>query len=263
MGKTLLSMLLTVALLIRNRTPRIVDADLQKRHQLPFPDRVTSIDIDQLEALEQDPLALARVFAAIPRAAREAGSSSCTDVVLDTAATWHGPVIKYAAEIRLVETVKKLNGELMFLVPFTADADAILLAVDTAQKIEQLLPGAELVFVINGHPQAPRFDLPALQSVQDELKRLFDGHRQIRLPAIHEKFWGNFERAGMAVLDVSSADPADLIDIAKADVDTVAMMQGRVEAWMNTFLKEVQPLLEFGDGAKHYFGRVIHVAVRR
>ena len=54
----------------------------------------------------------------------------------------------------------------------------------------------------------------------------------------------------MSVLDVSSADPADLIDIAKADVDTVAMMQGRVEAWMNAFMKEVQPLLEFGDGTK-------------
>lgn len=52
------------------------------------------------------------------------------------------------------------------------------------------------------------------------------------------------------MLDVSSADPADLIDIAKADVDTVAMMQGRVEAWMNAFMKEVQPLLEFGDGTK-------------
>lgn len=82
------------------------------------------------------------------------------------------------------------------------------------------------------------------------LNYIFGRHRQIRLPAIHEKFWGNFERAGMSVMDVSSADPADLIDIAKADVDTVAMMQGRVEAWMNVFLKQVQPLLEFGDGAK-------------
>jgi len=140
---------------------------------------------------------------------------------------------------------RKSERALAFSGFITADADAILLAVDTAQK-----PGAELVFVINGHPQVPRFDLPALQSVQGELKRLFGNHSQIRLPAIHEKFWGNFERAGMSVLDVSSADPADLINIAKADVDTVAMMQGRVEAWMNVFMKEVQPLLEVGDGAK-------------
>lgn len=190
-GKTLLAMLLTVALLIQNRTPRIVDADLQKRLQFLFPDYVTSVDIDQFEALEQDPLALARAFAAVPQAARAAAASVCTDVIVDTAATWHAAVIKYCAEIRLPETVKKLNGELVFLVPLTADADAILLAVDTAQKIEQLLPGAELVFVINGHPQVPRFDLLALQSVQGELKRLFANHSQILLPAIHEKFWGN------------------------------------------------------------------------
>jgi len=249
-GKTLLAMLLTVALLIRNRTPRIIEADLQKRLDLLFPDRVTTIDIDQLEALEEDPLALARVFAAIPQAAREAGAASCADVIVDTAATWHQPIIKYAAEIRLAETVKQSDGALVFLVPFTADADAILLAVDTAQKIEQLHPKTELVFVINEHPQKPRFDLPALKSVQNELKRLFTDHRQIRLQAIHEKIWGNFERANLSVLDVSIADPADLIDVAKADVDTVAMMQGRVEAWTNTVFKEFEPLLDFRDESK-------------
>jgi hypothetical protein len=248
-GKTLLAALLTVALLLQKRSPRIVEADLQKRLQLLFPGRVTIIDIDRLEALEEDPLALARVFAAIPQAAREAASAIGADVILDTAATWHLPIIKYASEIQLPEQVMALNGELVFLVPLTADADAILLAIDTAQKIEQLLPKAELVFVRNEYPQPPRFDLPALLNVQDELKRLFRDHRQIRLPAIHEKIWGNFERAGMSVLDVSAAAPSDLIDVAKADVDTVVLMQGRVEAWMNSFIEEVQPLLHFRDGS--------------
>lgn len=61
-GKTLIAMLLTVALLLRNRTPAIVEADLQKRLHLLFPDLVTTIDIDQLDALAEDPLALARAF---------------------------------------------------------------------------------------------------------------------------------------------------------------------------------------------------------
>jgi cellulose biosynthesis protein BcsQ len=82
-GKTLLSMLLTVALMLRERTPRIIEADLQRRLRLLFPERVTTIDIDQVEALENDPLAVARAFAAIPQAAREAALATGVDVILD------------------------------------------------------------------------------------------------------------------------------------------------------------------------------------
>ena len=57
--------------------------------------------------------------------------------------------------------------------PLTADADAVLLAVDTAQMIEKLLPKTEIIFVRNGRYGPIRFDLPALKSVKPELKTLF------------------------------------------------------------------------------------------
>ena len=223
---------------------------MQKRLHLLFPERVTTVDIDKIEAMESDPLAVARAFAAIPQAAREVASKTGTDVILDTAATWHQPIIRYAAEIRLPDQVKASGGELVFLVPMTADADAILLAVDTAQKIEQLLPGTALVFVLNEHPQPIRFDLPALNSIQREIKRLIAQHRSLRLPAIHQKIWGPFERANLSVVDVSAADPADLVDVAQTDIDTISLMQGRVDTWMNLVLKEMRPLLNFREGSK-------------
>lgn len=247
-GKTLVAMLLTVALLLRNRTPAIVEADLQKRLHLLFPDLVTTIDIDQLDALAEDPLALARAFSAIPKAVRDAAAKK-TDVIVDTAATWHQPIIKYSAEIRLTEKVAELGGKLVFLVPVTADTDAILLAIDTAEKIEQLLPQAELIFVINEHPHAVVFDIAAVNSIHgaDKVKRLLSDHRQVRLREIPQKIWGNFERANMSVLDVSSADANDLIEIARADVDTIELMQGRVAQWLNSFIAEMQPVLQFRD----------------
>lgn len=247
-GKTLIASLLTAALLLRDRAPAIIEADMQRRLELLFPKFVQLIDIDQLDALAEDPMALARAFAAIPQAARDAADKR-RDVVIDSAATWHLPLIKYVAEIKLGAKIRALNGELIFLIPVTADADAIILGLETAEKIEQLVPDAEVVFVLNQHPHAVRFDIPAVSTVYgaEKAKRLLGSHRQVRLQSVPDKIWGNFERSNMSVLDVATADASDLIGVAEADVDTVEIMQGRIQSWLNSFLDEMQPLLQFRD----------------
>jgi CobQ/CobB/MinD/ParA nucleotide binding domain len=248
-GKTTISMLLAAILLLEGRTPTILEADLQNRLNLLFPDLVTTVDIDQLDALADDPLALARAFSSIPRAVRTAAVTR-TDVIVDSAATWHEPIIKYCARIDLGEKVAALGGKLVFLLPVTADTDSIILAIGAGRKIESLLPRAELIFVINEYPHTVAFDTPAVNSVYgtDEINRLLTHHRQVRLRSISQKIWGNFERANMSVLDVSDANPTDLMKIADADVDTTEIMQGIVQGWLNSFTAEMQPVLQFANG---------------
>ena len=245
-GKTLVAMLLAVALILRNRTPTILEADMQRRLPLLFPDLTTTIDIDQLDALADDPMALARAFSAIPKAVRDAAAKK-SDVIVDTAATWHLAIIKYVAEIKLTAKVAKLGGKVVFLVPVTADTDAVLLAIETAEKIEQLVPMAELIFVLNAHPHSVMFDLPAVNAIHgaDKVNRLLRNHRQVRLREMPQKIWGHFERHNMTVLDVISADANDLLEIACADPDTVELMQGRVAQWFNSFVAEMEPVMQF------------------
>jgi hypothetical protein len=243
-GKTLLAALLTTALLKLGRPPLLVQADIQRRLDALFPDLTTTINIDKLEELEKNPLALARAFAAIPTTMRICAAGE-RDEIVDTAATWHTPIVRYCAEIRLAEKVAALRGRLIFLVPTTADTDSLLLAVDTAQMIETMVPMAQLVLVLNAHPTSVSFDVPDVikKFGKAELQRVLKAHRQIVLPAISPAIWGVFERANLSPIDVIASDPKDLMALVRADIDTIEIMQGRVEKWLNGFIAGANKIL--------------------
>jgi hypothetical protein len=244
-GKTLLASLLTTALLKLGRPPLLVQADIQRRLDSLFPDLTTTINIDKLEELEQNPLALVRAFAAIPTTMRICAADG-RDEIVDSAATWHTPIVRYCAEVRLAEKVASLHGRLVFLVPTTADTDSLLLAIETAQMIETLVPMAQLVLVLNAHPTPVTFDVPDVMKKfgKSELQRLLKAHRQIVLPAISPAIWGVFERANLSAMDVIAADPKDLMTVVRADIDTVEIMQGRVEKWLNAFIVQASTILQ-------------------
>ena len=170
---------------------------------------------------------------------------------MDTAATWHTQTIRYCAEARLPGKIAALGGKRTFLVPVTADADSVSLAVGTALQIERLLPSAEFVFVLNDHPERVVIDLEAVKAQygEAEIKRLLQETPQIRLPTISQKIWGNFERANLSAIDVIAADVQELTAIADADVDTTEVMQDRIGAWLNAFSKEISPLLRFRESS--------------
>lgn len=167
------------------------------------------------------------------------------DEIVDTAATWHTPIVRYCAEVRLAEKVTALRGRLIFLVPTTADTDSLLLAVETAQMIETLVPMAQLVLILNAHPTPVTLDVPDVikKFGKSELQRLLKKHRQIILPAISPAIWGVFERANLSAVDVITADPKDLMPVVRADIDTVEIMQGRVEKWLNAFIAQASTIL--------------------
>lgn len=242
-GKTLLATLLTTTFIASGRPPLLVQADLQRRLDAHFPELTATIDINALENIDEDPLALVRAFALIPKTMRVCAEGN-RDQVVDVAATWHKPIIRYAAEIGLAEKVAALGGKLVFLCPTTADSDSLALSVETAQMIEALVPVAQIVFVRNDYPAPVTFDAPDLirRFGKTDLRRILGDHHHMALPAISPSIWGKFERAALSPVDVVNADPGDLISIAGADVDTVELMQHRVEKWLNEFIAQAETI---------------------
>lgn len=243
-GKTLLAVLLATLLLRLNRPPLLLQADIQRRLDALYPDLTSTISIDKLDELANDPLALVRAFSAIPARMRECAAAA-RDLIVDTAATWHSPIIRYAAEIRLAEKTAALKGQLTFMVPTTADVDSMALAIETLRMIERLVPTSRTFVIMNCYPEPPDFEVPALQKHfgRNEVQRLLKRHAQIKLPPISPKIWGQFERANLTPLDVIAAEPAELTEVAGDNVDTVEVMQGRVAAWLNLFSVEAKSLL--------------------
>ena len=154
------------------------------------------------------------------------------------------PIIRYCAEIGLAEQVAALHGKMAFLLPTTADSDSLLLAIEAAQTIEALVPAASIVFVRNSYPTKVSFDVSDVTNRfgKAEVQRLLNEHRQMVMPAISPGIWGIFERANLSPTAVITADPAELMSVAAADVDTVRIKQRRVEKWVNLFIEQAKQI---------------------
>jgi hypothetical protein len=248
-GKTLLTSLLATTLLQAGRAPVLVQADTQRRLDALFPDLTTTIDINLLDELANDPLAVAKAFSPIPKGMRIAAHNH-GDAIVDVAATWHTPVIHYCAQVSLAKKAIDLGGRLLFLLPTTADVDAVMLTIETVKMIETLVPLAKIILVRNAHPAHVDF---LVQDVvkkfgKTDVQRILKSYNIITLPAISPTVWGYFERANLSPLDVIAADPKDLVSVMRTDVDTVEIAQAMVESWMNTFIQQTKTVFAFRHG---------------
>lgn len=239
-GKSLLATLLATIFGTFGNPPLLVQADMQKRLEELFPETIT-IDINALENIDDDQLALVRAFSPIPASMRICAANR-RDQIVDVAATWHKPIIRYCAEIDLARQVAELGGKLVILCPTTADSDSLALTIETVQMVERLVSAAEIVFVRNNYPARVAFNVPELVKLfgKSELKRILEAHHHMTIPAINPSIWGKFERAGLNPAEVIDAEAASLMSIADADVDTVHVMQGRVERWLNEFQAQAE-----------------------
>ena len=240
-GKTLLAAMLAAYLLRLGRPPLLIEADVQRRLHALYPALTVPVNINCWEEMQQDPLALARAFARIPEVARVCAAAG-RDQLVDTAATWHTPIIEYCAEINLAQLVQDLGGRLVFLLPITADLDSMNLMIGTIRMIEALLPAAKIVPVRNAYQGVPEIWSPALVEKfgQTELKRISKKHPAIAFPAISPIIWGPFERANLSVIDVIAGDPKKLMAITKTDQDTTAIMQCRIADWANRAFEQLE-----------------------
>ncbi len=109
-GKSLAAELLALFLQSLGFEVQIFSADVQQRLTAKLGDRVVTIDTDLLEAAAEDPLAFLRAFLPVSQAVtRSATDQSC--VLLDTAATWDVPTIKYLHDMGFDRSVAQSGGD--------------------------------------------------------------------------------------------------------------------------------------------------------
>jgi hypothetical protein len=252
-GKTFFSELITLLLQAAGYQVQVFSADVQRRLFAKLGDKVVTLDTDLIERSADDPLALLRAFSpfsqAVTRSVENGGS-----IVLDTAATWDVPTIKYIRDIRLDQTVAEGGGQLLITLVTTSNRDAMRAMISSTETVRAVLPLARIVWVLNERVGAvfpPDFDARLLGLDPQQLADMRAGVTEIILSRMDDRIWQPVDRAGVNLVDVVTADPSTLarlwVDHAGNRLDplSAAVVQRRLAAWIAAMMEAASQAVGF------------------
>ena len=251
-GKTISSEFFTLFLQSVGCEVHVFSADVQRKLSAKLGDQVVTLDIDP-EAAADDPLALLRAFSPLSQGvARSAKDGS--SLVLDTAATWDVPMLKYFCDLGLDKVVTKSGGELVLGLVTTSNIDAIRAMISNTAKARLALPLARIVWILNERVGAvfpSDFDARLLDLDPQQLLEMRASVTEIILPRMDDRLWQPVERAGMNLVEFVEADPANLAglwlghDGKCLDPDSAAVVQRRVALWIAALMEAASQALRF------------------
>lgn len=252
-GKTLFSEL--VALILRSLGCRvqIFSADVQAKLAVKLGD-VTTIDTDLLDAAD-DPLALLRAFSPLSNAIAQAAAGGGS-IVLDTAATWDVPVVRFLREMGLDGVVAEGGGQMIVALVTTSNRDAMRSLARTTDLVRAALPLARPVWVLNervGSVFPAGFDPILLDLEPEQFARMRAGVSEIVLPRMDDRLWQPVDRSGLNLVDFVTADPTKLaglwVDAAGRQLDrlSAAAVQRRIASWIAKMMEHASRGLRFPE----------------
>jgi hypothetical protein len=239
-GKTFFAELITLILQAAGYEVQVFSADVQRRLIAKL-DAVVTLDTDLINVTADDPLALLRAFSPLSRGiARSVEKGGC--VVLDTAATWDLPTLKYLRDMRLDQVVTESGGQLLITLVTTSNLDAMRAMTASTEIIRTALPTARILWILNervGPVFPPDFDATLLGLDSQRLAEMRASLTEIVLPRMDDRLWQPVDRTpGLNLVKVVTADPADLaklwVDRAGNPLDplSAAVVQRRVATWI-------------------------------
>ncbi|MGY0575699.1 hypothetical protein ACTGJ9_035550 [Bradyrhizobium sp. RDM12] len=251
-GKTLFSELVALILRSLGCTVQVFSADVQGRLAAKLGGGVTMIDIDLLDAPD-DPLALLRAFSPLSRAIDQAAESGGS-IVLDTAATWDKPVVRFLCDMGLDKLVADGGGQMIVALVTTSNRDAMRALATTTDLVRAALPLAQPVWVLNERVGAvfpADFDPGLLDLEPDHFAKMRAGVSEIVLPRLDDRLWQPVDRTGLNLIDFVTADPAKLaalwVDAVGRPLDrlSAAAVQRRIASWIAKMMEEASRGLRF------------------
>ena len=186
---------------------RLVQIDDQTRLPALYPGQVTTVPLATLDELRRDPSTLVSVFDPLYAAIEQ----SVTDGVI-TLVDVGGPqqmvLEQYLGLVDIDADLTEAGLRTLWVVPTTAEQEAIRGAVRTARAVGRVLPSAQRVLVLNERDGPFRFypGSPTDCIWRDDLEPLCQELGSVCLPAIAPGSWQPFEAAGRRFTDVVSAD---------------------------------------------------------
>ncbi len=253
-GKTLFSELVTLILRSVGYQVRVFTADVQQRLLAKLGDDVITIDTDLLDAASDDPLAVLRAFSPLTNAIAHSAENSGS-LVLDTAATWDVPVLRYLRDLHLDRVVTESGGQLIIALVTTSNLDAMRAMTASTELVRGALPLARPVWVLNervGTVFPSDFDPQLLDLEPEQFARMRAGVSEIVLPRMDDRLWQPVDRTpGLNLVKFVTADPARLAplwaDRAGNPLDrlSAAVVQQRIASWIAAMMEAAHQALGF------------------
>ncbi|UQR60782.1 hypothetical protein LRP30_27775 [Bradyrhizobium sp. C-145] len=250
-GKTLFSELMVLILRSLGCNVQIFSADVQQRLAAKL-GSVTTIDTDLLDAPD-DPLALLRAFSPLSHAIDQAAESGGS-IVLDTAARWDVPVVRFLRDVGLDKVVADGGGQMIVALVTTSNRDAMRALATTTDLVRAALPLARPVWVLNervGTVFPADFDPGLLDLEPEHFAKMRAGVSEIVLPRMDDRLWQPVDRRGLNLVNFVTADPTKLaalwLDASGRPLDrlSAATVQRRIANWIAKMMEEASRGLRF------------------
>lgn len=206
-GKSFVTALAADLLDVAGIAPRIVQIDEQERLPALYPDRVTTVSLASMDDVRRDPGAIVAAFDPL-YAAIEESIADHVPTVVDIGGPQQTAVEEYCGLVDLDADLVEAGISAVWLVPATAEPEAMRAAVRTSAAIQRVLPSVRRTLILNERDGNFRFypGSPADRIWGAELKALIETVVSARIPAIAPGSWAPFEAAGKRFVDVVAAE---------------------------------------------------------
>lgn len=232
-GKSFITTILTDLMEVRGTTAAIVQIDDQDRLPGLFPGRVTTVVPATLDDLRRDPAAIVAAFDPL-YSAFERTLADRVPLLVDIGGPQQTVIEEYLALVDLDADLIEAGVTARWLIPATAEPEAMKGAVRTAQAIGRVLPSAQRRVVLNRRDGPFRFypNSPADRVWKEQLQPLCLELGQIDVPAIAAGSWQPFEAAGKRPVDVVGADIDEIRGWTGRSRPAAKVLRGDVAAFL-------------------------------
>lgn len=206
-GKSFVTALAADLLEVAGIVPRIIQIDEQERLPGLYPDRVTTVSLARMDDVRRDPGAIVAAFDPL-YAAIERTIGDRIPTIVDIGGPQQTAVEEYCGLVDLDADLAEAGLDAVWLVPATAEPEAMRGAIRTEGAIARVLPSIRRALVLNERDGNFRFypGSPADRIWSAEVKPLTEKIAATRLPAIAPGSWAPFEAAGKRFVDVVAAE---------------------------------------------------------
>jgi hypothetical protein len=243
-GKSLIAAINVDLMEVYGHQARIVQVDDQNRLPKLYPGRVTSVMPASMDDVRRDPAAIVETFDPV-YAAFEKTAADSVPTVLDFGGPQQAAGEEYFALIDLDEDLVSAGLTCTWLIPTTAEPEAMRSTVKTAGNIGRILPSVNRVIVLNHRDGPFRFypGSPADVIWRDELEPLCAQLGAVKLPAISAGSWAPFEMAGKRFIDVIGADIPQIREWTGRSHPAAKVIRGDVASFVAAADAALSPIL--------------------
>lgn len=232
-GKSFITTVLADLMEVDAIAATIAQIDDQNRLPALYPGRVTTVLPASMDDLRRDPTAIVAAFDPF-YSAFERALASRMPMIVDIGGPQQTVIEEYLALVDLDADLIEAGVASRWLIPTTAEPEAMRGAVRTAHAIGRILPSVKRHIVLNRRDGPFRFypNSPADLLWKGGLEPLCAELGTIDIPAIAPGSWQPFEAAGRRPIDVVAAEIDEIRAWTGRSRPAAKVLRGDVAAFL-------------------------------